>query len=262
MRSFFMFNGKSSRDFGLIIENLPDAVFPERRGEAYQIDGHNGTMFREDGTFENYEQTYNVWTRDFPAERDIYQLGKDIAKWLIGSSGYCRLEDTYDPSTFRLARFAGPTNFQAVLRKYGRVALVFNCQPERYLKSGEEAVTSDGTAFYLTNPTGFTASPKISVTGSGTVGIRVANWDTQGSEYIDIRLGMGSSSKTVVLDCAAYTAQVNGVDVDDGVTFSGSMSYPTFPKLGPHNYRIAVLTGETYTGTITKIEVVPRWWTL
>ena len=262
MISQLIFNGKNLRDFGVTIEHLPESAHPQRRGNGYKIAGRNGTQVREDGTFENYDQPYEIWFRDFSTNRDVYQLSRDLAGFLLGSSGFCRLEDTYEPEVYRMARYAGPLSIEAILRRYGRAKLEFDCQPQRFLKSGEKPVSSNGTAFYLTNPTGFTAEPKISVTGSGTVGIRVANWDTQGSEYTDIQLGMGSSSKTVVLDCAAFTAQVNGADVDDGVSFSGSETYATFPKLGPHDYRIGPLTGEAFTGTITKIEVIPRWWTL
>lgn len=262
MRSFFIFDGKNSKDFNLWIEYLPDAAFPERRGESYQIDGANGVRYREDGTFENVEQSYEVWFRDWQSDRDMYQIGNDIAKWLIGSSGYCRLEDTYNPEYFRLARFAGPLNFQTTLRKFGRGTLVFDCLPQRYLKSGEEAVTSNGSEFTMINPTGFTASPIISVTGSGTIGIRLVSLQgVLNIGYTDIRLAIGYTSKTVVLDCANYTAQVNGEDVDDIVTFYGSDTYPTFPQLRSSTI-IATLSDETYTGTVTKIKVVPRWWTL
>lgn len=262
MRSFFMFNGKSSADYGLTLEYLPDAAFPERRGESYQIVGRNGTQYREDGTFENYEQTYKVWIRDALSYRDVYQISNDVANWLLGSSGYCRLEDTYNPESFRLARFAGSLDFQTTMLKYGRATLVFDCLPQRYLKSGEVVFETDGTALTLNNPTGFTASPLIRVTGSGTVGIGVSKMvDGEAASTLNIKLGIGSSEKTVVLDSAAYTAQVNGVDVDDGIQFSG-IPYATFPKFESGQYEIAPLTGESYTGTISTIEVVPRWWAL
>lgn len=263
-----MFNGKSSLDYGLTIENLPDAAFPERRGEAYDIDGRNGTRFREDGTFENYEQTYDVFIRDEATKRNVYEISGDIAKWLIGSSGYCRLEDTYFPESFRLARFAGSVNFSAVLRRYGRATLVFNCQPERYLKSGEDAIEIDLTSgSTIGNPTGFTALPKITVLGSGTVGLSLLNMARPLDPALTIRLDIGSSQKTIVLDSETCTAKafdithLNGYDFDSNVTFSGPQ-YATFPQFNAGSYIIQPATGETYTGTISQIEIVPRWWTL
>ena len=100
-KSFIIFNGQSSAKFGLTIEQLPDSNHPERRAEPYQIAGRNGSFVREDGTFENYEQPYQFNTRNITTQRDAYQTARDIAAWLLGSSDYCRLEDTYEPEYYR-----------------------------------------------------------------------------------------------------------------------------------------------------------------
>lgn len=259
-----LFNGRSCKDFCMTVESRPPAVFPVRRGEVYEIEGSNGSHVQEEDTFSNYVQPYKVWLGGRSAPLDARTLSRGIAAWLLGSSDYCRLEDSYEPERFRLARFAGPLNVEQLLQNFGRCTLEFDVRPERYLKDGENAVTSNGQGFRIVNPTGFKALPIISVTGSGDVEIVVKRFadseDAAGSVVSSIALGMGSSPKTVVLDCAAHTAKANGIDVDDGVTFSGPQ-YATFPKLKAGEFYIGPPTDSTFTGTITKIEVIPRWWT-
>ena len=161
MRSTIYFDGKSSADFGLIVEYFPESVHAARRGELITIPGRNGVIVREDGAFDTYSQQYQVWFRNTMG-RDTYQKARDVAEWLLSASGFCRLEDTYEPEHFRLARFVGPLSVETVLRNHGRATLEFDVQPQRYLKSGETPIRfeseSEG-AFTITNPTQFEARP-------------------------------------------------------------------------------------------------------
>ena len=163
MRSTIYFDGKSSADFGLIVEYFPESVHAARRGELIPIPGRNGVIVREDGAFDTYSQQYQVWFRNTMG-RDTYQKARDVAEWLLSASGFCRLEDTYEPEHFRLARFVGPLNIETVLCDHGRATLEFDVQPQRYLKSGETPISYEGdstTTFSITNPTLFEARPLL-----------------------------------------------------------------------------------------------------
>lgn len=161
MRSTLYFDGKSSADFGLIVEYFPESVHAARRGELIPIPGRNGVIVREDGAFDTYTQQYQVWFRNTMG-RDTYQKARDVAEWLLSASGFCRLEDTYEPEHFRMARFVGPLSVETVLRNHGRVTLEFDVQPQRYLKSGETPITfTGGSTTSITNPTQFEARPLL-----------------------------------------------------------------------------------------------------
>ena len=163
MRSTIYFNGKSSVDFGLIVEYYPESVHAARRGELITIPGRNGVIIREDGAYDTYSQTFQIWFRN-TLNRDTFQTARDVAEWLLGASGFCRLEDTYEPEHFRLARFVGPLNVETVLKNHGRATLEFDVQPQRYLKSGETPISYAGdstTTFSITNPTQFEARPLL-----------------------------------------------------------------------------------------------------
>ena len=163
MRSTIYFNGKSFADFGLIVEYYPESVHAARRGELITIPGRNGVIIREDGAYDTYSQTFQIWFRN-TLNRDTFQTARDVAEWLLGASGFCRLEDTYEPEHFRLARFVGPLNVETVLKNHGRATLEFDVQPQRYLKSGETPISYEGdstTTFSITNPTQFEARPLL-----------------------------------------------------------------------------------------------------
>ena len=161
MRSTIYFNGQSSADFGLIVEYFPESVHAARRGELIPIPGRNGVIIREDGAYDTYSQTFQIWFRN-TLNRDTFQTARDVAEWLLGASGFCRLEDTYEPEHFRLARFVGPLNVETVLRNHGRATLEFDVQPQRYLKSGETPLTfTVGSSATIMNPTQFEARPLL-----------------------------------------------------------------------------------------------------
>ena len=89
-----IFNGKSSKDFGIIVEQYPAINRGAKRGEAYQIPGRNGTFYSEDGTYDNYVQAYNVAIIE--KNRGAAARCADIAAWL-SVPGFARLEDSFEP---------------------------------------------------------------------------------------------------------------------------------------------------------------------
>lgn len=144
MRSTIIFNGKSSDDFGLVVEYFPESVHAARRGELTPIPGRNGVIVREDGSFDSYVQTYQIWFRKTNENpRDTYANARAVAEWLLNARGFLRLEDSYEPEFFRLARYSGSLNVETVLRNHGRATIQFDVQPQRYLKVGDVRIGID-----------------------------------------------------------------------------------------------------------------------
>lgn len=273
--SQLVYNGKNLRDYGIVIEQLPEIVHPERRGDRYKLAGRNGTQVHEDGTFENYDQPYDIWFRDFITKRDAYQLSQDLAEFLLSSSGYCRLEDTYEPDVFRMARFAGPMNVKTTLRRYGRTTLTFDCQPERFLKSGEKAVTlfenvdlaaldpsyAEAT---IVNPTSFSALPLLRITGSGTVDLSVESQ----KNHMHIRIALTRHTNTtasILIDCSSYKIQQEETsDSNYGSTIS-FFDNRDLAVLAPGSNQVLISAEDVRSGergVIQKVDIIPRWWTI
>ena len=242
-----IFNGKSSRDFGLVVESYPALNHGAKRGEAYQIAGRNGTCYREDGTYDNYIQAYDVAVIEGERRRADLRAA-DIAAWLLSPSGFCRLEDIFEPEYFKLARYAGPLNIAQILGRWGRCTLEFDCRPERWLRSGEAPVfgnTSTIPDFF--NPTSFNAKPLINLGGSSSMTLSVNS-----QQYLTVQ-GQGSNGP-VIIDCDTGTiTDAAGVNLMGSVNFAGT--YDELPVFGPGDNTVTV-------SNVSSWEITPRWWTL
>lgn len=161
---YFIFDGEKSTDYGLYMASDPNAIHPARRGELFPIPGRNGSIVREDGSYDTYTLTYDVLLDSNMISTDVYAHAREVAAWLLGSRGFCRLEDSYEPEYFRLARCAAQMSVENRLARFGRAQIPFEVQPQRYLKIGETPISYEGdstTSFSIKNPTQFEARPLL-----------------------------------------------------------------------------------------------------
>lgn len=227
----FIFNGQKSSDYGIYISGSGTFDFPERDIEKVSVEGRNGDLIIDNGRFKNISLTYPAFIRQ------NFKKNVDGARmWLLADSGYHKLEDTYHPEIFRMARFSSPTNFTTrFLNLSGECELVFDCKPQRFLKSGNVPIESTGK-ITLINPTIYEALPIIRVYGSsGTlmVGNNIIQLPKI-NEYMDIDSEIQN----------AYKGTVN----------CNSDMIGDFPSLK------AGETGISFEGNIDRIQIVPRWW--
>ena len=126
----------------------------------------------------------------------------------------------------------------------GKMSIEFNCKPARFLKAGERAVPFT-TAGSIRNPTFQKSFPKLTVvvSGSGTL--------TVGDQTITIS-GLTNSTRMVI------DSELQDIYEEGSLTnLNGKVSFSDgFPLLIP-----GVNTIE-FTGSITSVEVIPRWWIL
>lgn len=229
--------GKTSDTLGVIVESYPVRVLPTRSLTATEIAGRNGALVQFDGNWENYEQEYEVY---LSAERPgLVRAARAVAEWLEAPVGYQRLEDSYEPDVFRMAYYEGGQDIESILNRFGRATVAFNCKPQRFLKAGEvsKAFMSAGS---LNNITRFDALPIITVYGNGA-GTVTVNGTTVTISDID---------EYVVLDCDLMDAYKGSVNKN------ATVSCDEFPKLEPGESAIS------WTGGVTSLEIVPRWWTI
>ena len=230
----FYFNGKSCREFGIYVSGSGTFNAPELDVTSYEIPGRNGALVVSNGRYKNIQVVYPAFIRSH------FRANAAKARaWLLSPQGYCRLSDDYHPYEFRLARFAGPIDFDMrFMNRSGECALAFDCKPQRFLVSGEEMLSfSENSA--LQNDTLFDAKPLITVYGYGSGKITIG--DTT-AVFSDI-------SEYVTLDCDIQNAY-------KGTENKNSTMTGPFPVLHPGNNVIALF------GNVTKVEIIPRWWTL
>ena len=233
-----MFNGISSLDYGIQVEHPPEYQAPARDYEVIHVPGRNGDLVIDNGSYQNVNRSYQMAIGD--KRKDYTSMANAISEWLHSVSGYARLEDSYEPEYYRMAMFQDEISIENIMQHAGRLTVDFNCKPQRFLKSGEEIIKiSKRTTLY--NPTGFNSLPCITVYGSGRGVLSI------GQHTITISNINGS----IVLDSEIQDVYKGTVNRNADVTLN--KSFPEF------------VTGENsiaWSGGITYVEVIPRWWTL
>lgn len=230
--------GTSNKDVGMVVEHYPSVILPRRKMEVQQVPGRNGDIILVQDAYDNYEQSYSVFL-DAKFKGGLQKTIPMISDWLLGHNGYQRLEDSYFPDVYRMAYYVGGTQFISFFNEYGKGTLTFNCAPEKYYKSGEKPITITKGQI-LTNPTMFPAKPLVTVTGSGSGTI------TFGGNTLTIS-DIGGSVTIDVKDHRAYNGAVNR-----NATISGRYENMTLQG------RMSI----TWSGGVTGMKIIPRWWTI
>ena len=228
-----IFNGIPSTNYGIHVEKPPVYATPERDYEVVHIPGRNGDLVIDNGSYQNVTRKYSISVGEI--DGNFTTLAAGVSEWLHSASGYARLEDSYESDYFRLAYYVADAEMENLFHQAGKMSIEFNCKPARFLKAGERAVPFT-TAGSLRNPT-------VVVSGSGTL--------TVGDQTITIS-GLTNSTR-MVIDSELQDVYEEGslTNLNSKVSFSDG-----FPLLSPGVNTI------TFTGSITSVEVVPRWWIL
>ena len=202
----FSFDNVSSRNYGVYITG--EAVYnaPERDVEMINIPGRNGSFALDKGRFQNIEVTYPAGIFA-DTEADFAQAISDFRNLLCSRSGYVRLTDDYNPNEYRMAVYKSGLDVSPAQLKAGEFQLVFDCKPQRFLTSGEEAIDVD-SGDTITNPTLFESSPMLEVEGYGSININDDTVTIQNEELGTIKISGGGTGSSMSLD----TTQLNNGD--------------------------------------------------
>lgn len=229
--------GKSSQDFGIVVENPPAIKRPARKFTKYTVPGRNGDIVEQQDAWDNYTQTYTIWAggNDYGSAPITYSA---ISSWLLSPKGYQRLEDNFEPDIFREAYFVGPMEADNLLTKVGRCELSFVCKPQRFLKIGEKT-TRYNLASELYNPTQFEAKPLIKVTGSGDGTVTLNG----------VTMTITGMTDYLYIDCE--TMNVYRLESEN----MNSLVSGSFPTISPGMNTL------TFTG-ITQVDITPNYYTI
>ena len=241
MANYFIFNGQSSAELGIKIKSKTIYSAGKSDLSLTSIPGRNGDIVSSNGRFTNGTVSYTCF---LPA-KSIAELStktRNVRKWLfVESDKYHWLSDSYDPTFIRKAIFNSKLDITDQVNKIGNFTITFSCHPMRYLQSGLESQTiaSGATLF---NPYPFNSKPylKINGNGNGTITIQSENntksWTISSiSGYIECDSDLMNFYKGTALK-------------NTNVTGTG------YPELESGNNTI------TFSGGITSVEIIPRWW--
>lgn len=236
MINWIVFNHQSLKDFGVFISGSGTYNAAERDVETIEIAGRNGNLTLDNGRYKNISLTYPAFIME-----EFNDNIQALRNFLLSQKGYLRLEDTYHPEEFRLARWVGEFSTEPIDELYaGEFTLTFDCYPQRFFKSGEYPIEVT-QATTIKNANLVSALPLIRAYGTGSFSIGgVTVQITTANGYTDIDCDLQEAYKdTLATNCNGNIVLTDGV----------------FPQLVPGDNAI------TLTG-ITKLEITPRWWRL
>lgn len=221
-------------DYGCYCSDAGIYTSPSLVYNTETIDGKNGSLHIDKGRYSDVTIQYkcvipNAFQTQFYALKGA----------LLSQKGKQRIEDGFNSTVYRKGILSsGIEGNVGVNKDIGTFTLEFDCDPQRWLKSGEKAttLTTSGT---ITNPTLFEAKPLIRVYGTGTleVGKDTIVISKGATSYIDI--------DCEIQDCYEGTTNRNGL-----------VSLTDFPTLKAGSNGITLGSG------ITKVKITPRWWTV
>lgn len=232
MRQFLTYAGRSTKEFGIFISGEGTFSSPERNTSSQEVPGRNGAILFDMGNYKNMPLKYPAFIiKGLPTRI------RDFLNFAGAQIGYQRLEDTYHPYEFRMAKFKTNPSIDTAgyMNRSGKFTLEFDCKPQRFLKSGEEITTLEADGVIL-NRTLQNAKPLLRVYGTaGAIEI--------GAETIEI----STINDYVDIDCEIMDAYKGAVNCNGNVSFTDDI------VLSPGDNNISL------SGGITKIEITPRW---
>lgn len=239
-RDYFMFAGVNSLAYDVWLTEAHTEDVPAKNVEATAIAGRNGDLLTDKERWDNIEITYSAAILQGFSDRYSALMAA-----ITSPRGYQRLEDSLRPDEFRLAVFRDavrPKN--TPYNKAGQFDLLFFCKPQRFLKSGEESIPF-AEAGTLYNHTLFDAQPIITVYGSGAGTVSISGCTVE----------IKAMEDQITLDCELMDAY-RKVGGGASQNMNGSIYAPEFPVLKPGDNTIS------WTGGVTAVDIIPRWWTL
>ena len=252
---WFTFDGLKSSDYGVWISGEATFNAPERDVSVVEIPGRNGTLTLDNGRWKNVTVTYPCFmSGDFREGFDAFKNA------ILPKYGYLKLEDTYHPTGYRLARIYGGINPKpGPYNRSAKFDLTFDCYPQFYLYPKGNlfpSVISTTTNPYTiediplvskSNPViiaTFLGLPYGDKSGSITVGDHTMTWtDLPYASGDENAFTIDSANKTI-------TMKKQGVVTDVSAYFSGEF----FEILPP-------TTQISYTGALI-LAIEPKWWSL
>lgn len=239
--SYFIYQKKNSKDFGLQIEKKSILSSPSLEQEFVDIPGRDGSLLLPGGHFSNQELSFScfILAKD---RSDLIQKTSKVKAWLLQKSDqYHRLECSDEPDVYYRAVFSSKLDIEEELKRIGRMKIAFQCLPYHYLKSGEERLKLSLPQSSVTNPSLFSSLPLIEIVGTGDLTFRVQNDE---GNYSFLLKGEG---KKITIDSEkllVYAGEENRSNV---------FVAKSFPFLAP---------GENYleaSSNISEFSLQPNW---
>ena len=237
----FYLDGTPSTDFGILMQEPPKIPVAERDVETIDIPGRHGSLTVDHKRYKNVHPVFKCAMLVESGTMD--QAEQRLNAFLQSTAGYRRLETTYEPGIYRMARVEAGISLEKIQNQAGYFDVRFDMKPQRFLISGETPVKCRPSQ-NLRN-SGMPSLPLIRLTRSGPGSFSVGDFTVKIQGEGDL-----------VIDCENQNAyrELPGGAIENAN--SSLLSVDEFPVLQPGDNPV------TWSAEIQSFEVAPRWWKL
>nr|DAQ07623.1 MAG TPA: distal tail protein [Caudoviricetes sp.] len=224
IEKYCIFKGVNSLDLGLYMEFLPERISPRRRDEAIVISGRHGSLTATDGTFETYILQSEFILKNLSKTDEICSHFK--------GEGDLIFSDTLNRK-FR-ARVSNKIEFSRIIRDLKRFVVEFEVQPFMYEAASSTLTLTEPTT--ILNIGNFESEPITTIYGQGDITLTINN-----SNII-----LNGVERKITPNSEALNAY------NDSLLLNNKIS-GDFPVLSIGENIIS------WTGSVTKLEIMPNW---
>lgn len=232
MEKKLIFNNICSEELGIIVVEGPPEVLAQEEYEEIIIEGRNGTLIENKGTFPNVEKSFILTTIDL--DQDIDLIIEKIKIWLFNIKDNKLLYAI--PNRYNIVKkVVIEEDIKTTFEEYGDFKIKFLCEPFYYnLLEKDITITEKGTKFY--NKGDFNSNPKIVIYGTGDLQLTINDTTVQ----------INNVDERVLLDSKLFLC----LDKDNNNKSIDMIG--NFPTLDIGENTI------TWVGNITKLDISPR----
>lgn len=228
---YFVLDDISSAQYGISMQRWPSFSAPKSKVQKVSIPGRNGDLIFSEGSFENVEGRLQC----FILHEQTFDSVAEANTWLC-KTGYRKLTYDGDVEAYRMARVVNGSECAVRMMRLEPFEIVLDCKPQRFLLSGEIPITFTSSGVF--DCPAYEGLPLLKVTGNGTL---ILN----GTPIV-----ISGASGELYIDCDIQNAYQGTINRNDKI----SCLY--FPKV------VAGRNTLTVTSGITKVEIIPRWYTI
>lgn len=230
MDRYLQFGTQKTSDLKLIVVDGHSRKSAAREQYFTHIPGKLGDLLDVTNGFNNYDDQYVL--ASLPDASPVA-----IIDW-VSQPGYQKLIDSIEPEYYRKASYNGEKEIAPLLQKVCSINASFNCKPQRFRVNGDivKIMTTSGP---IVNPENHESLPYIKITGTGDITLQINDQTVllQGiGDYIEIDSELQSAYR--------------------GTQLMNNHLFSPFPVLNIGTNQIS------WTGNVSKVEIIPRWWTL
>lgn len=164
---YVIFNNSSSKDLKIGVVKRPDIPSPERKYREQEIEGRNGLLYEDLGTYSDIEITVEFNFLEYNPNHFNDRL-RQVKKW-INNIKDTKLKFSDDLGFFYIVNKTKLVDSTREFKALGKFNVVFTCEPFVYLEDGliKRQLTTSLNNYYEKS------YPNYEILGTGTINLTV-----------------------------------------------------------------------------------------